>query len=211
MHYYNRKRYLDADAFFRKARQLGYKDDTLPIWEANLTKKVEKWKQKHKDEVPSLTAQEGLTSALLQSQNGPQKDDASLAASEMQEPPKAADERSFKLDWYQSATRVTISVFTTALPRSKETVITSIASNNRDLEVSYPVAKTGSEFQFSVRLSREVDPQSVSVNVLSKKIEVVLMKKQKQQWKQLESSDGEEEASFRYTVFCSFDHTCERS
>ncbi|KAM3162191.1 Protein SGT1 [Lachancea thermotolerans] len=186
VHYYNRKMYIEAQRYFDKARELEYRDDTLPIWEANLTKKVEKWKRKHGDDSGATSRQQTLTEK--------QQDTTPQAALSGQTVPETPSEKlPFKVDWYQSSTHVTISLFTMALPKSKDDVFIEFSSGNRNVELSYSIPTSGSEFQYSVRLSHAVDPQSVRTTVLSKKLEISFAKVEKRQWKRLESSGAEEE------------------
>ena len=59
----------------------------------------------------------------------------------------------FKIDWYQSSTSVTISLFTVNLPESKEQVNIYISPNDRrTLSISYQVPKSGSEFQYNAKI-----------------------------------------------------------
>ncbi|CUS21758.1 LAQU0S04e00122g1_1 [Lachancea quebecensis] len=186
VHYYNRKMYLEAQRFFDKARELQYRDDTLPIWEANLAKKVEKWKRKHGGELDAAPRKEAPTEK--------QQDIKAETVLRQQTLPDATSEKpTFKVDWYQSSTHITISFFTKALPKSKDDVTIDFLSDGRNIELCYSIPESGSEFQYSVKLSHAVDPQSVRITVLSKKLEVSFAKVEKRQWKQLESSDAEEE------------------
>ncbi|CAI4788468.1 ADM_collapsed_G0051440.mRNA.1.CDS.1 [Saccharomyces cerevisiae] len=93
----------------------------------------------------------------------------------------------FKIDWYQSTTSVTISLFTVNLPESKEQVNIYISPNDRrTLSISYQVPKSGSEFQYNAKLSHEVDPKAVSLKIFPKKLEITLSKIDSTQWKKLE-------------------------
>ncbi|SCU85469.1 LAFA_0D15830g1_1 [Lachancea sp. 'fantastica'] len=176
VHHYNRKNYPLSKHLFDSARKLGYKDDTIGIWEANLNSKIEKWERKHGPKKISEVAPTTTASPT------PAKSDSSKP----DVMPLKVDKPAFKADWYQSATSLTISLFTTSLPSSRESVNAKISADLRNLEVSYPVSQTGSEFQYSTRLSHEVDPEDIGINVLTKKIEITLKKKQKAQWKRLD-------------------------
>ncbi|CEP60718.1 co-chaperone SGT1 LALA0_S01e17370g [Lachancea lanzarotensis] len=178
VHYYNCKEYPLSKGFFDKSRKLGYQDDTIGIWEANLKAKIAKWERKH----GPLEAQEVAPTTTTNIQ----KDLAD--PSKLTEEPLILEKPAFKADWYQSTTSLTISLFTTSLPSSRESVSARVSPSLRYLEVSYLISQTGSEFQYNTRLSHEVDPEEIGINVLAKKIEITLKKKDKIQWKRLDDA-----------------------
>ncbi|SCU85511.1 LAME_0D01640g1_1 [Lachancea meyersii CBS 8951] len=188
VHHYNRRQYPLAKGFFDKAQELGYLDDTLVIWEANLKSKLQKWERKHgllKKEEPSKHEVAPSTEPAEPKSSKDTVIETSLTTTD-HELPLQATKPSFKTDWYQSAMSLTISLFITSLPKDKNSVAAQISSDLRSLEVTYPIPATGSEFQYSTKLSHEVDPNQISVSVLTKKIEITLTKKQKIQWKRLD-------------------------
>ncbi|SCU77696.1 LADA_0A01750g1_1 [Lachancea dasiensis] len=178
VHFYNRKQYPAADEYFRKARELQYQDDTMPIWEANLANKMKKWKERHGP-------------ASLGDQEAGKLERSSVNESSLHRNPKndeVSKKPTFKMDWYQTATTITISLFTSSLPRDKDSLHVYLSPGHQDLEVTYPIPSSGGEFQYTAKLLHEVDPDQIRVSILSKKIEISLAKKVKTQWKQLAKS-----------------------
>nr|5AN3_A Chain A, Sgt1 [Saccharomyces cerevisiae]5AN3_B Chain B, Sgt1 [Saccharomyces cerevisiae]5AN3_C Chain C, Sgt1 [Saccharomyces cerevisiae] len=49
VHFFNIKDYELAQSYFKKAKNLGYVDDTLPLWEDRLETKLNKKNKKQKD------------------------------------------------------------------------------------------------------------------------------------------------------------------
>ncbi|SCV06168.1 LANO_0H23596g1_1 [Lachancea nothofagi CBS 11611] len=179
VHYYNRKLYPVANTFFTTARELGYEDAAVPIWEANLAQKIKKWERKN-GPIGAKDLKPPSIEKLVLSSNTTPSSSANISETQPVKP-------IFKTDWYQSATTVTISLFTSSLPPNKESVSVEISPDLLSLQVTYPIQQTGSEFQFSTKLSHEVDSQQIRISVLTKKLEISLLKKQKIQWKQLDA------------------------
>lgn len=168
IHYYNCKKYDLSKEYLSKCEQYGFSDDTLPLWKHNIETAYEKHKSKFKKEQPQEKPQEK-----------PQEINVEVPA------PKDT----FKTDWYQSSNTVSISLFTKNLPQSKDDV--NVAIKDSLLSISYQIPSTGSEFQYSVKLSHNVEPEPVQVSVFTKKIEVTLNKAEKIQWKTLEKTGNE--------------------
>ncbi|SCU92891.1 LAMI_0E12464g1_1 [Lachancea mirantina] len=181
-HFYNRKNYPEAERYFNESKHLGYDDPTLPLWQANLTKKLAKLQKRKKNlaqkEEPHIDALNANEEKLVLT--------APVASVPAEEP---SGSPTFKVDWYQSPTHVTIVLFTANMPHSKDDVTAKVSEEGRHLDVSFQTASTGSEFQYSTDLFHPVNPAAVTTSVFSKKIEISLQKETKQQWKQLERSE----------------------
>ncbi|AHY77358.1 AQG_2a_G0050200.mRNA.1.CDS.1 [Saccharomyces cerevisiae] len=182
VHFFNIKDYELAQSYFKKAKNLGYVDDTLPFWEDRLETKLNKKNKKQKDSTNKYTIKPVESIENRRDNNSSHSPISPLKIETApQESPK------FKIDWYQSTTSVTISLFTVNLPESKEQVNIYISPNDRrTLSISYQVPKSGSEFQYNAKLSHEVDPKAVSLKIFPKKLEITLSKIDSTQWKKLE-------------------------
>ncbi|KAG0655974.1 hypothetical protein C6P45_002816 [Maudiozyma exigua] len=152
VHYFNRKMYQEAGNFFQLAKDHDYQDATMSMWEQRLNKKLAKLKSEEKDNTV-----EQLNHLKLD------KDPV----------------KSFKVDWYQTPNNVTISLFTETLPSTVEDIIVNVSSNNRTINVSYPIVSKGSEFQYNVTLSNEIVSTNIQCKKFTKKIEIVFEKLQK--------------------------------
>lgn len=178
IHYYNIKNYELAKRYLEKCESMGYSDNTLPLWKFNIESEYEKLAIKNAKHGQASLAEE--SSQFTDKEGNPGTEYL---------PADSTDSIAFKTDWYQSASTVTISLFIRNLPKSKADVSVNIVDSK--LSVSYPVLSSGSEFQYSITLNQSVDPNSFTVNVFSKKIEITLNKLVKAQWKSLEKSREE--------------------
>ncbi|CAI4051379.1 hypothetical protein SKDZ_15G2070 [Saccharomyces kudriavzevii ZP591] len=184
VHFFNNKRYEQAHAYFKKAKQFGYVDDTLPLWESRLETKLKKKSKAQKrptvkDIISPVKGFEDNKGHDFPPHNSHIFSSGSEAAS--QKLPE------FRADWYQSSASVTISLFTANLPDSKDKVNIEISpKDRRTLSVSYKVPKTGSEFQYNAKLLHEINLQPASFNIFSKKLEITVSKVDNVQWKSLE-------------------------
>lgn len=196
VHYFNDKQYEKANEFMVKCREYGYKDDTLPMWEMQLDKKLQKLAKK-----PSKDGVAGIEDC---SQSKPVKQSEIDSPGHLEAEKVPVNEPKFRTDWYQTATGVVISLFTTHLPRSNDDVHVQVSSSDpKQLEVSFKIPDTDSEFQYSVTLAHEVKDTEIQVKVFTKKIEITLLKLHKVQWKNLEfqeSSDTATPSSFPSTT-----------
>lgn len=176
----------------KNCKEYDYKDDTLPMWELQLDKKLKKLAKKS----PKETRAERIEK--------PQKETVTQLVNEEKTP---INEPKFRTDWYQSATEVVISLFTAHLPRSGNDVNIEVSPNDpKRLEVVYQIPETGSEFQYTVILAHEVNSKEIQVKVFTKKIEITLKKLENKQWKTLELQD-----SFVDSVSTSAPNTAEAS
>lgn len=180
IHYYNCKKYCLAQEFMQKCESYGFKDDTLPMWKHNIDTAIRKHVKKD------------VMDERAKAVRSPETDRASsdMSPSEAQKDlPTLSQEDKLKMDWYQSSSTVTLSLFTKNLPNSKSDVNVSIKGSH--LSISYPIPDKGSEFQYSIMLSHNVDPTAIQVSVFTKKLEVTLGKAEQYQWKSLEKTDGD--------------------
>lgn len=195
IHYFNSKDYASAQTFLAKCKEYGYQDKTLPMWEYQLQRKLDK------------LAEKGVKVEKVKIEDTPVEEskEAKPAASEKKNISTASaipPTPKFRTDWYQTANTVSISIFTVNLPKNKECVTVEVSKENKkDLEVSYPIPDTSSTFQYDIRLSHEVDPENVQLNVLTKKMEITLTKLNKINWKNLEyTKESESVSSFPQPV-----------
>ena len=180
VHYFNRKDYAQAKNFMKLAKGEGYTDGTLVMWESRLAAKLKKMADKGtdaKETTPSdIPAEVNIEKPKL---------DNTPAAPKTQSPPDSNNrlpdlppmeqKSSFRTDWYQTPKNVTISLFTDRLPKDSSDVKIDI-HDGRNITVSYNIAETGSEFQYSAKLSHKVDTSDIKCKVFTKKIELTLTK-----------------------------------
>ncbi|EJS41760.1 sgt1p [Saccharomyces arboricola H-6] len=189
VHFFNNKNYEQARSYFEKAKKFGYADDTLTLWENRLQTKLNKMNKKQKDTITKNTVSPVENTEDKIDDLIPHVAAVSPSGNEID----LQDLPGFRVDWYQSSTSVTISLFTANPPECKDKVKVEISPNDkRTLSVSYEVPKTGSEFQYNVKLSQEVHLQPASLNVFSRKLEITLNKVDKVQWKNLEGDTVKE-------------------
>lgn len=180
VHYFNRKDYLKCQKVLENAKTYGYNDPTLPMWESRLEKKLRKVK---KTEDIQVTTSPGGADKEEHITNTDTTSEAIVPTV-----------KKLRTDWYQSANAVTISFFTQNLPDLPDDIKITI-TKNKILDLSYDIGSTGSEFQFNIKLYGEVDPTSVKVKLFSKKFEISINKRTKEQWKSLEYTDQQPKAS----------------
>lgn len=175
IHHINDKEYSKASESMAKYKEFGYKDDTLPMWEAQLDRKLKKASKK------PVTKSESLkVDPVAKEVAKPQ----SVIITDSQE--VKTDEK-LRTDWYQTQSDVVLSLFTLRLPQSERDVKVQVdASHRKQVEISFPIPVSGSEFQYSVTLAHEVNPNEVKVKTFTKKLEVTFKKDQNGQWKSLE-------------------------
>lgn len=176
VHFFNAKEYETAQTYMEKCEEYGYKDDTLPMWDLQLQKKLKKSLKKDENiKVPvnDPAANVDFTPAQVDSNSS--------------RPSTSEESHKFRTDWYQTASTIVLSLFTSKLPKSKESVHIELSpENKKSLRVSYDILETGAEFQYSLKLAHEVDTEGVKVSVFTKKIELTLKKLENIQWKTLE-------------------------
>ncbi|QLL34893.1 hypothetical protein HG536_0H02680 [Torulaspora globosa] len=172
VHYFNDKDYDRASSFMGKCKEYGYKDDTLPMWEAELDRKL---KKRAKKQVPRA------------------EDIRELPVKEAQQPSAIVEskpvqvEEKLRTDWYQTSNDIVISLFTSRLPQSDKDVTVHVqAADKRSAEISYLIPGSSSEFQYAIKLAHEVMPEGVAAKLFTKKLEITFKKKQNLQWKTLE-------------------------
>ncbi|CCH63093.1 hypothetical protein TBLA_0J00950 [Henningerozyma blattae CBS 6284] len=101
-----------------------------------------------------------------------------------------------RTDWYQSQSNVTLSIFTSNLPDSKDDIKWEInAKNKMSLQISYTIPETGSEFQYSIKLAHEIIPDQTNIHLTNKKIELTFKKQDSKKWKTLERDESIDEAA----------------
>ena len=178
VYYFHMKKYQLADEYMIRCREYDYKDDTLPMWEMNLQNKLKKLNiVKMSDNIiPSTSESLELTKTVSSTKPLP----------EAVPIPTVLGKNSFKTDWYQTSKNVTISLFTETLPVDKESIKVDFVDGTDEFNLSYIIPATGSEFQYNIILSHPIENDSIKYSVYTKKIEIVLTKKDTTQWKSLE-------------------------
>ncbi|CDO91756.1 unnamed protein product [Kluyveromyces dobzhanskii CBS 2104] len=179
IHYYNCKKYGLAKEYLDKTESFGFNDDTLPMWKHNIDSALKKHGSKA-GKVDNNKASSKIGADFTNKESAPEKGNEISATSQSER---------VKTDWYQSSNTVTISLFIKNLPKCKDDVSVTIKASLLDISFFQP--ENGSEFQFSIKLSHDVDPNSAQVSVFTKKLEVTLSKLDKHQWKSLEKNDEE--------------------
>lgn len=205
IYHFNNKDYGKSDKYMQLCKEFNYNNDTLSIWETQLTIKINKILKKR-----NIT----LETFRIENSNELEKIDEKPTSISSLKPTPTIDlpkpeplpvvsndkpindninnnisKSKLRVDWYQSSNNVTLSLFTSNLPQSQDDIKCIVdPKDDASLSVSYNIAETGSEFQYSIKLSNTVDPQQIIINLLSKKIEIVFTKKDKKTWKTLEAS-----------------------
>ncbi|CCD26242.1 co-chaperone SGT1 NDAI_0H00680 [Naumovozyma dairenensis CBS 421] len=201
IHYFNLKKYQDSKIYFDKCKEYDYVDPTLPLWESRLNKKLEKLtKNKGKTNVSTqaTTAPTATTKSELKEQKVTPTPTSSIPKAVPAALPEIPQPTKFRTDWYQTPKTVTLSLFTASLPKSKEDIQTTLSSKDkRTLNVSYPIPDTSSEFQYNAKLSHEIDPDAINVQLYSKKMEFTFTKVDAVQWKTLESAGNDDKQEIK--------------
>lgn len=183
IHYYNDKDFDKANVYMDKCKEYGYKDNTLPMWEAELDRKLKKRAKKTATKVEkteTVTISEPVNKELPA----------------VAETTPVALEEKLRTDWYQTSSDVVLSLLTSRLPQADKDVTIQVSKENkRSVEISYLIPASGSEFQYAIRLAHEVKPDQINVKVFTKKIEITFKKEQKIQWKTIEDDGSEITAS----------------
>lgn len=195
VHFFNAKEYGTAQRYMEKCKEYGYKDDTLPMWELQLQKKLKRSPKKNENiKIPVGDQGTKLDSTPDRA--------SSLRDSNLARPSDSEHSPKFRTDWYQTASTIVLSLFTSKLPQSKESVHVDISpENKKSLKLSYDILETGSEFQYSVKLAHEVEANYVKVSVFTKKIEITFKKLDNIQWKTLEyHSSSDDPVNFSQTM-----------
>ncbi|GAV52683.1 hypothetical protein ZYGR_0AG06740 [Zygosaccharomyces rouxii] len=188
IHHFNSKNYAEAQTFMAKCKEYGYQDDTLSMWEYQLQRKLDRLVEKGVKVKPAKTA--------TPSAEEPKEFKPATEKENISTPFTIPSTPKFRTDWYQTSNTVVLSIFTPNLPKNKECVTLKVSKKNkRDLEMLYPIPDASSEFQYNLSLSHEVDPENVQLNVFTKKMEVILTKLTKNNWKTLEYTNESESAS----------------
>lgn len=216
IHYFNNHDATNSLEAFNKAKQYGYDDPTLSMWESKLQVRLTKWKKKNLvPESASITSETNIPTATVTSIPDPtsvQKEDikpipASTPVAVVSEPtvkesvptttnttaPLQPIHEKTRTDWYQTSNSITISLFTTRLPSDVSEIRTTLNKNNQ-LSLSWILPIESSEFQYDINLSQEVDKESIKFKIFTKKVEISMDKLNKgKTWKTLEITKEQEQ------------------
>lgn len=193
VHYYNSKRYREAQVHMGKCKEYGYNDATLPMWQYQLDRKLAKIGSPAE---PTEGGKESSADSTHPAKSAPTPAQPSAHADPSKLPSTQLGPPKFRTDWYQTSKSVVLSIFTANLPQSRESVkLQVLPENKKSLELFYEVPNTGSEFQYSIKLAHEVDPNNIKLNVFTKKMEITLTKLTSVTWKTLERSNDSDEVS----------------
>ncbi|CAR26693.1 hypothetical protein ZYGR_0H05160 [Zygosaccharomyces rouxii] len=188
IHNFNSKKYAEAQTYMAKCKEYGYQDDTLPMWEYQLQRKLDKLAQKGVKVEPAKT----ITTPVEEPKDSKQTTEKENTSTSF----ATASTPKFRTDWYQTSNTVVLSIFTANLPKNKECVTLQVSKKNkRDLEMTYPIPDASSEFQYNLSLSHEVDPENIQLNIFTKKMEITLAKLTKVNWRTLEYTNESENVS----------------
>lgn len=200
IHYFNNHENVEAVDAFNKSKQYGYDDAIVPIWESKLQMKLNKWKKKgiipestiilSKDSsAPTPVQLPTPTKTKVEIETNPKPLPVPVPHASVDTPTLPSVERT-RTDWYQTATTIVISLFTTRLPKDVSEINTEW--NQRNLGLSWNLQAVSSEFQYNINLSDEVDRDSIKFKIFTKKIEITLDKINKgKTWKTLESTNDQ--------------------
>ncbi|CCF59451.1 hypothetical protein KAFR_0H00420 [Kazachstania africana CBS 2517] len=206
IHYFNNKEYDEANKFFQDAKAHGYTDPTVHMWEDRLNTKLKKLAKKKGATVTGVdinrkSDSEGMSSAMKDASNiaasnaGIPIQNLALPATNNSVPlPQPQDTPKFRTDWYQTSNSITLSLFTTNLP-PKESDVNVTISRDQHLSVSFNIPDTGSEFQYNVKLAKEVVSTDIKIKIFTKKLEITLAKKDNSQWNSLEGTSDDSDVN----------------
>lgn len=170
VHEFNKTEYEKADSYMKKAKEFGYKDDTMTMWEASLAQKLSDRKAMGGREVNKVCDSVGVCKEVK------------------------SNEAKFRKDWYQSSKQVSISFFMDKSPVSSDDVEIELKAD-QILTVRCTLGKTKFDL-CCINLAHQVEPQNFKVEIFTKKFELTLNKKDTVNWKTLEynGSAGAEQA-----------------
>ena len=206
---FNLERWGDAQACFGWAKKTLPKDNSIGIWEAKVTGKLDGLEEGDERravkvrEVPELTVAEAVKGASTKSSgavDGETHSDAKTgtpATSEATTEPKVATQAAqpgvvltppskIRHEWYQSADTITLSLMAKGVPKDKANVDIQPGS----VAISFPLP-TGSDYDFSLDpLYARIDPSQSSHKILSTKVELSLKKSEAgRKWHSLEGTE----------------------
>lgn len=209
IHYFNNHDAANALDAFNKAKLYGFDDPTLPLWENKLKTKLTKWKKKGL--VPksaSITSENNIptpTTTIIPEPTPVQKKESSPVPVAVSEPivkeetvsasitPLPPIHEKTRTDWYQTSNNVTISLFTTRLPKNVSEIHINLNKNNQ-LSLSWDLSTESSEFQYDINLSQQVDKATIKFKIFTKKVEITMDKLNKgKTWKTLETTKEQEQ------------------
>lgn len=219
IHYFNNHDAANSLIAFNKAKQYGFEDPTLSMWESRLQGKLAKWKKKNLvPETASITSETNIQTATTTTTPNPTPVQEKELKPEPESTPVAVGSQSAvkesipteaaptttntpfppiyektRTDWYQTSNNVTISLFTTRLPSDVSAIHSKLNQNNQ-LSLSWDLPAESSEFQYDINLSHEVDRDSIKFKIFTKKVEISMNKLDKgKTWKTLEITKEQEQ------------------
>lgn len=218
IHYFNNHDIRESLDNFNRAKEYGYDNPTVPLWESKLNSNLKKWKKKGLISDDVCILKENSTSTPIKTVNPPPSKTTEQETSPKPLPNvsnlatssiatnivdvktnqiKTSDGTDFssihektRKEWYQTSNTIVISLFTNRLPESVSSIHTELNSVNNTLTLSWNLAKDNSEFQYSINLSNPIITNSIKFKIFTKKIEITMEKFDSgKTWKTLENTN----------------------
>ncbi|KAH8731753.1 hypothetical protein GQ44DRAFT_697984 [Phaeosphaeriaceae sp. PMI808] len=170
-------RYADAEYILGIVKELDPKEKMLPIWEikvANKLKELPEDDEKRKATIKKVPDVELPSTPVAPASKSTESNTADKAnAVEAPKPVIPTPANKIKHDWYQSAESVTVNILAKGAP--KDTTVVEFEKDT--LSVSFPIAGSASDFNFSADpLYASIDPAQSKFRVTPNKVEITLKK-----------------------------------
>lgn len=214
IHYFNNHDIKESLDNFNKAKQYGYDNPTVPLWESKLNSSLNKWKKKGliADDVCILKENTALTpskttnsspSKTLEQETYPEplpnipNSITTNSVNTKTDQIKTSDDTTLssiyektRKEWYQTSDTIVISLFTNRLPESASSIHTKLNNVNNTLDLSWDLPRDNSEFQYSINLLNPIINNSIKFKIFTKKLEISMEKFDKGKiWKTLENTN----------------------
>jgi suppressor of G2 allele of SKP1 len=189
---YNLQRYGDARAVFGIVQRMDKDHKEVSMWSGQISYKVKTLGEDHEqmrvtvNEVPDLDAEAmrvGESGPQASKTNGAPTTTATTSATAVQQTP--VDK--IRIDWYQNNQDIYLTLLARGVPADK----TQITITERTLNITFPVASSGSTYDYTLDpLFAAVNVSNCITRILPTKVEIILSKATPgQKWHALESSE----------------------
>lgn len=203
--------YQTAIKYLNSAKDLGHDPKAIDLWAFQVKRKVEKTDLKDFDyEARETSKPEGFEEEepeeIPQEPKNPKE--PKIAEIIEEEPPKPTiteplptpfEQKSpnFKIDWFQSLDKITVTLFVKNIPKDDSL---KIKYRKQSVSIEFPTASS-SEFQYDIGpLFGDIKPEESTHQVFSTKLELSLAKAVESKWKELTRRSDEEPAQEQKTT-----------
>lgn len=202
--YYNKTDYQTAVKYLNSANDSNYDPKSSELWMSQLRRKIGKLGLKDFDfearvktpknensqvEEPVLEEKQ-IGSPNVDKDQAAQHEEASKSHQNEEPLPNPFEKKSpnFKIDWFQSLGKVTVTIFVKNIPKDESL---KIKYRKDSVSVEFPTT-SGSEFQYDIGpLFGDINPSESTHQVFSTKLELSLAKVIETKWRDLTRSADE--------------------